>query len=208
MEYEKLIELIESDKRLGSTTEYCAVACATGDLPRAPEPYRDIERAWSQLDVAQRRTVNQYRAWQGMECLKVAPPPHRPPHRPADKSKHERAEAWRTYKFKIAKGFTPIPSFLPGQQAFKGPGSLYVMVGIGEWDGQTWLHVSLSHPNRIPSYGELKRCKECFVGKDKKAIQVFPPESEHVNINENCLHLWHRMDADCIPDFTKGMGTI
>lgn len=77
-----------------------------------------------------------------------------------------------------------------------------------ELDKKSWLHVSMSFANRIPTYQEMKFVKNIFVGEDKKAIQIFPPESEHVNINSCCLHLWHCLNDDTLPDFTKGTGLI
>lgn len=72
-----------------------------------------------------------------------------------------------------------------------------------EKDGRVWLHVSVSRRDRVPSYDDLVRVKELFVGKERKAIQVFAPASEHVNVAENCLHLWCCIDGDGLPDFRK-----
>jgi hypothetical protein len=47
-----------------------------------------------------------------------------------------------------------------------------------------------------------------FIGDGRKAIQVFAPVAEHVNIHEFCLHLWHCLDGDPLPDFTRGGPTI
>ena len=57
---------------------------------------------------------------------------------------------------------------------------------------------------RFPvSAKDLKEVKRVFVGEDKKAIMVFPPESEHVNIHPNCLHLYAPLGEDPLPDFSK-----
>ena len=77
-----------------------------------------------------------------------------------------------------------------------------------EADGKRWLHVSCSHADRIPEYEELKLVKEVFIGRDRKAIQVFASEKEHVNLNSFVLHLWCCLDGDPLPDFTRGTGSI
>jgi hypothetical protein len=41
--------------------------------------------------------------------------------------------------------------------------------------------------------------KAIFIGRDKEALQVLPPESEHVNIHPNCMHLWHCRDGRQAP---------
>ena len=70
MDYSKLVEMIHSEKNLWSTTENCAIACATGDLSRAPAPYREsIDKAWVQLDASQQITVNEYRENRGLKAL-------------------------------------------------------------------------------------------------------------------------------------------
>lgn len=81
--------------------------------------------------------------------------------------------------------------------------SVIVSGGV-EADGKKWLHVSCAYKNRLPSWEDLKMVKETFIGKDKKAIQVLPPDSEYVNVNPYCLHLWHCVNGDGLPDFTTG----
>jgi hypothetical protein len=76
--------------------------------------------------------------------------------------------------------------------------------GQVESDGKRWLHVSCARSNRLPSWEDLKLVKETFIGKDKKAIQILPSESEYVNCNPYCLHLWHCVGEDGLPDFTVG----
>jgi hypothetical protein len=83
-------------------------------------------------------------------------------------------------------------------------GMTVLVSGMVEADGKRWLHVSFAYRNRLPTWDDLKEVKETFIGKDKKALQVFPPEAEYVNVNPYCLHLWHCADGDVVPDFTKG----
>lgn len=92
---------------------------------------------------------------------------------------------------------------------YRGPKGLKVLVSVmNESDNNDWLHVSLSHKDRLPTYEEMKQVKALFVGRDRQAIQVFPPESNHVNVHPYCLHLWCCLSANPLPDFTRGLGVI
>lgn len=75
-----------------------------------------------------------------------------------------------------------------------------------EADEKIWLHVSLSRPTRMPNWNELRRVKDAFVGKDRKAIQVFPKQDEYVNIHPHVLHLFACLEGDPLPDFRRGSG--
>jgi hypothetical protein len=87
-------------------------------------------------------------------------------------------------------------------------GPLRVIASIGvENDGKAWLHVSCSFAKGLPEYEDMTAVKRVFIGKDRKAIQVFPAEKEHVNIAE-VLHLYSCLEEDSLPDFTHGTGSI
>jgi hypothetical protein len=75
-----------------------------------------------------------------------------------------------------------------------------------ERDGRVWLHVSMSRPTRLPTWSDMRRVKDAFIGKERKAIQVFPPDSEYVNQHPYCLHLFCCLDGDVLPDFRRGDG--
>ena len=85
-----------------------------------------------------------------------------------------------------------------------------VVIGTAEVeaDGKRWLHVSVSRRSRMPTYEDLALVKRLFIGPARKAIQVFPPEAEHVNVHPYALHLWCCLDADPLPDFRRQDGTI
>lgn len=86
---------------------------------------------------------------------------------------------------------------------------LGVIVSVAkELDGKRWMHVSLSYRNRLPSYTDLVEAKNLFIGEEKTAYQVFPAKEKHINIHPYCLHLWHCLDGDPLPDFTHGGDSI
>lgn len=85
---------------------------------------------------------------------------------------------------------------------FRARNGLIVIVSYGfESDGNPWIHLSASRKRCLPTWDELVRLKELFLGKEICAVQVIPPRSEYVNHHENCLHLFARMDKRVVPDF-------
>jgi hypothetical protein len=78
-----------------------------------------------------------------------------------------------------------------------------------ENDGRAWLHLSVSHRDRIPTWTELRDTKELFLG-DREAYSVLPPKARYVNIHPNVLHLFALLDKDAValPDFTHGTGSL
>ena len=84
-------------------------------------------------------------------------------------------------------------------------GKSTVAFSVGLHDGQWWLHVSLGHPERMPTYMDLAYVKRIFVGRDRQAVQRVP----HVNIHTRVLHLWASLEpaGDGLPAFGK-FGTI
>lgn len=80
--------------------------------------------------------------------------------------------------------------------------------GAIELDGRHWVHVSLSRRSRMPSYDDLKLVKNLFIGESNQAVQVFPPAGGNINLHPYCLHLWHCVDGDGLPDFAHGGNSI
>ena len=73
-------------------------------------------------------------------------------------------------------------------------------------DGKRWLHVSCARPDRLVDWGDLAAVKRLFIGDHRRALQVLPPASEHVNVHPHCLHLWACLDGDGLPDFRREGG--
>lgn len=86
-------------------------------------------------------------------------------------------------------------------------GKLNVIASVArEQDGRLWIHVSVSLRHRLPTYGDLCRVKDLFIG-DRRTLHVFPKAAEHVNLAE-VLHLWACWEEDGLPDFSRGVGAI
>ena len=62
-------------------------------------------------------------------------------------------------------------------------------------DGVLYLHLSISHPTRYPTWEELLEAKDMFSGAEDEMVQVLPRKSEYVNVHPNCFHLYMRLDG-------------
>lgn len=74
-------------------------------------------------------------------------------------------------------------------------------------DGRRWAHVSVSRPDRCPTWDEMAEIKRDFLG-DLGAIQVAPPQADHVDLHKTCLHWWAPLDAWPLPSFSWGGDSI
>ena len=86
---------------------------------------------------------------------------------------------------------------------------LVILLCSIEADGRAWLHLSVSRTakDRLPTHGEMRLCKETFLG-DREAYAVWPPKARYVNLVE-VLHLFALLDESAaLPDFTGGTGSI
>jgi hypothetical protein len=92
---------------------------------------------------------------------------------------------------------------LDGGKYLNDAAALAAIVSVSvEPDGKRWVHLSVSHRARLPSWRELRECKDLFLGRGVYAYQVLPPEDRYVNIHPRVLHLWHCLDGDPLPEFS------
>lgn len=63
-------------------------------------------------------------------------------------------------------------------------------------DGGGWEHVSVSRPDRIPTWTEMCAVKALFWSDDDCVMQLHPPKSDWVDNHPRCLHLWRPVDAE------------
>lgn len=71
-------------------------------------------------------------------------------------------------------------------------GNLQVLVckePHGRTDRLLW-HLSISHPDRYPSWDEICDARYSLLPDDVTMAQVLPPRRQYVNLHPNCFHLW------------------
>lgn len=69
-----------------------------------------------------------------------------------------------------------------------------------ERDGREWVHLSLAHRRRLPTWDELVAARNLILG-DVETYQVLPAENAYVRDHPTCLHLFHCLDGPQLPDF-------
>jgi len=63
-----------------------------------------------------------------------------------------------------------------------------------------WDHVSVSTPDRTPTWEEMELVKRLFFKDTEVAYQLHVPPTDHINIHPHCLHLWrHRIKRVPLP---------
>ncbi|SFU39659.1 DUF7694 domain-containing protein [Alicyclobacillus macrosporangiidus] len=50
-------------------------------------------------------------------------------------------------------------------------------------------HMSISHPNRYPTWDEIRDARYELVPDDVTMAMLLPPRREYVNLHQNCFHL-------------------
>ena len=53
-----------------------------------------------------------------------------------------------------------------------------------------WEHLSVSMPNKTPSWEQMCMMKDIFWGEDEVCVEYHPKKSEYVNNHPHCLHIW------------------
>lgn len=105
-------------------------------------------------------------------------------------------------KYRVTKGATGSTSEAGNNGAFFIPrnGKNTPMKVIAS-DGMGWEHVSVSLPDRCPTWKEMCMIKDLFWEPEDTVIQYHPPKSEYINNHPNCLHLWRPVGIEIpLPD--------
>lgn len=74
-------------------------------------------------------------------------------------------------------------------------------------NGAGWEHVSVSLPDRCPTWGEMCKIKDLFWGEEDSVIQYHPAKSDYINNHDFCLHLWRPINEllPCPPPELVGL---
>ena len=76
-------------------------------------------------------------------------------------------------------------------------GTYFRVIASIDGEGEnTWEHVSVSHPQRTPSWDVMCKMKDLFFDDEEKVIQFHPKKSQYVNFHEHCLHMWRPVNKE------------
>ena len=62
--------------------------------------------------------------------------------------------------------------------------------------GGGWEHLSVSRPNKTPTWDVMCKMKDIFWNDDEVCIEYHPKKSDYVNNHKNCLHIWKPIDQE------------
>ena len=65
---------------------------------------------------------------------------------------------------------------------------------IASW-GLGWDHVSVSLPDRTPTWAEMSYVRRVFFHDHEVVMQLHPATGDHINVHDHCLHLWRPQEA-------------
>lgn len=57
-----------------------------------------------------------------------------------------------------------------------------------------WEHLSVSTPNKTPTWDVMCKLKDIFWNEEEVCMQLHPAKSDYVNMHEHCLHIWKPID--------------
>ena len=100
-------------------------------------------------------------------------------------------------QYRVRKGPTASDDSLGNNGAFlipTRPGQPPLRVIASDFGG--WEHVSVSRPDRCPTWDEMCLVKSIFWDDEDAVMQLHPPLSEWVNNHRYCLHLWRPVGAE------------
>lgn len=72
---------------------------------------------------------------------------------------------------------------------------------------EPWIHASIAHTDRMPSYDELQAMHRA-IWPNGWAYQLFAPPAAHVNIHQYALHLFGRPDGRALLPNFGALGSI
>lgn len=105
------------------------------------------------------------------------------PERWAEKHRLTNAGSWSSTREDRNNGVFEIP--------YRG-----VTLRVQVSDGMDWEHVSVSLPDRCPTWAEMDYIKSLFWKPSECVVQYHPPLDGKINLCKTCLHLWRPTKAE------------
>jgi len=103
---------------------------------------------------------------------------------------HARVGRWRVRSADVILAYGSAGDATCGMFRFPSPsppGGLLKVVASAD---AGWDHVSVSLPDRCPTWQEMEHVKRLFFFDHETAMQLHVPTSDHIDCHPNCLHLW------------------
>lgn len=79
---------------------------------------------------------------------------------------------------------------IPNSGVWDGGDGMRVIASSDENQHGTLLHVSLSYPDRNPSWEDIKQVRGAFYAEDIDCMMVLPKTADYVNLHPHTFHIW------------------
>lgn len=92
--------------------------------------------------------------------------------------------------------------FIEAEAENDGMGGRYYDKHSGKWLNfifsyqMGWEHLSVSMPNKTPSWEQMCMMKDIFWNKDEACVEYHPKEEDYVNNHNHCLHIWKPTEVE------------
>jgi len=83
-----------------------------------------------------------------------------------------------------------VKSPIKGSRAYLTDTRCSIIYGIE----QGRHHLSISHPDRYPTWDEIRDARYAIMPDEITVAMFLPPKKDYVNVNENTFHLWETID--------------
>jgi hypothetical protein len=106
-------------------------------------------------------------------------------------------------KYRLKEGRMASDESFGNNGVFQIPVNDSYLLNVIASDGNGWEHVSVSLPNRTPTWDEMCLIKNEFWGDEDLVIQFHPQKSQYVDCHPHCLHMWRVCDSNnyvALPD--------
>ena len=90
--------------------------------------------------------------------------------------------------------------FIEAEAENDGMGGKYYDKNTGKWLNFIfsyqlgWEHLSVSMPNKTPTWDQMCIMKNIFWNEDEACVQYHPRKDDYVNMHSHCLHIWKPTD--------------
>jgi hypothetical protein len=99
----------------------------------------------------------------------------------------------------IPARYSALPCPFSDGRAYQEDTGIAILITEREYQGNLWLHISMSRYNRYPTWDEIKRIKNELIGEDVRTIMMMPEKRNYINLHPYCFHLYAGEIVDKLP---------
>jgi hypothetical protein len=70
------------------------------------------------------------------------------------------------------------------------------MVGHEGIEKDRRWHLSISHPDRLPEWEEIKQARYDLLNRSMDFAMILPREGDYINLHNFCMHIWEIKEGE------------